>query len=202
MFGPCWWEARSQTSFRVLLAPRSQTPGAILYVRRAVADRLSFSSLLRSGVGGGQLVFNTELPVVRECDYFTRSVFDTVALSDATRRTLLRVYDPTGAAGVVRVDVETGLCPTATRTLTFSPPHRDATGLVLQPGHTQLPLGAETLPELAGCGSGHVRVTSVNGQPIWALVSMADNLTHQVQLRRPDPGSCLRRCAATTLSAQ
>jgi hypothetical protein len=171
-----------------------ETPGSLLYVAKDVIEKVHVSILLREDALG----FNApplQIPVVR------RSLASSGRLSlmnlplQAASRQMLRVYsfDPAHPPAVrVRAfaDPDDQMFYDATFTLAATQRMYDVHGetatlsLPIRPPALQLPV--PVAPAALHADRVRIEVTPLTGaQPLWAFVTITDNLTQNVTLRLP-----------------
>ena len=163
-------------------------PGSILHVDHAAAEDVHFSLRVsdasRADQGAG-----TEIPVVREEDFFRDRLHLLSVPLEAGFRQTLRIYDVNatpGAAVRVRIFPDEGTAPAFNRTLafSFSPAHNPNFVRPVTPGYIQLDLHA--VPELAGLRRVRVEVEpATTGLEFCAFITLTNNFTQQVTVISP-----------------
>jgi hypothetical protein len=175
----------SSSGVTLPLAPGNS--GAFVYVPKRLEDGVSFSlrvhDTTRDTDGWG-----VEIPVVPESRFRHGVVLSTIP-NDSRFRTLLRIYSYASADSNVlltlRDDATSELLDSRTVTLRNGL-SSVASASPIAPAYTQV-----ALDPLLPAGSAHARiraeiaVTAINAPPIWAFVSITNNVTQQVTTVTP-----------------
>jgi hypothetical protein len=176
------------SSSAVTLPPAPGNSGAFVYVPKRLADDVSFSLRVHDTTHDAD-GWGVEIPVVAE-SRFRRGVILSTIPNDSRFRTLLRIYSYASADVDVLLtlrDDATGELLENPRTVTL----RNGLSAVssaspLAPAYAQV-----ALDPLLPAGSAHARIraeivtTSSNVPPIWAFVSITNNVTQQVTTVTP-----------------
>lgn len=163
--------------------------GAMLYVERAFAPQLSFTSRLFSSRTPPSR--GVELPIAREHDFrHNRVVIPTVVL-DPSHRFMLRVYDPDGQVnGAVRVRIFQGVTDRVLAErilpLTARAERMLDTGLPTFPAYAETADIFDALIPQDGSREVGVEIVSVHtGVRLWAFVSATENEGEHVTIITP-----------------
>lgn len=173
------------TTAALTVTPDAGSSGAFVAIPRPLAESVTIHARVhdttRDADGWG-----AEIPAVPDSQFRRTAVLLGIP-NDSRYRTLLRVYAYDGGDGeatLVLRDDTTGAA-------------LDTRVLILPNGYAQIPLDAP---------AGHVRlraeVTSTSFLPLWAFVSITNNLTQQVTISTPSVSTTAMASLATPPSLQ
>lgn len=180
-------EAGRTASPEIHLTYRGELPGVLLYVRRDIADQITFSLRVQD-ISRQSLTWGTEIPVVRERDLYRRPIRLINIPVDARFRQTLRIYDPLPHIGCRYVRVRL-FDPESGTTLLSQDVQLARDADCNQTLGSRSPDAAEwhNLAGLAQVTTGRigVEVTPLGDFAIWAFVSVTNNETQHVTTITP-----------------
>lgn len=155
-----------------------------MWVPRQAAPNLGFGLLVRD-LSRQDEAFGTEIPIVREKDFFDRRFTILNVPADTRYRVALRLYQrsdvfPTSGLTIEIRELEGDVSPLVMTEVPLSPQQADSYRF----GYIGDLLSAH--PQLAG--KGPLRVDVVGGSksnPVWAFVSVTNNVTQHVTVISP-----------------
>ncbi|HUP65467.1 MAG TPA: hypothetical protein VM557_09315 [Thermoanaerobaculia bacterium] len=167
--------------------PRGGAPGALIWVRDEIASKVAFSLRVQD-ISRQALTWGTEIPVVREKDFYRTKIYLHDVPLDSRFRQSLRVYDPlphTGCRSVrIRfIDQESGAVLLDENVGLMNPDCNQTPG-------SNWPSSMEWhgLAERAGKNSGRmiVEITPLDSDmAIWAFITVNNNETQHVTTITP-----------------
>ncbi|HKO57813.1 MAG TPA: hypothetical protein VJ276_18235 [Thermoanaerobaculia bacterium] len=169
---------------RIYQPPAGRPPGQFLYVTHAAADRVRFSIRVRD-VAHEDTNWGTEIPVVRDDQYFGQTFSLLGIPTDARFRQSLRIYE-SALEGKGRVEVKVFPMsdgpPLGTAVLDL--PSQEP--FIYNPGNAEILSLSDAFPAIRGAGNVRVEITPLtDGGAVWAFVSITNNETQQVSLVTP-----------------
>lgn len=156
------------------------TPGLVMFTRREHEAHLHFSVRIRDLSRQAQ-TWGTEIPVVRESEFFTGRMQLLAVPTDGRFRTMLRVYEFLGfglSPGAVRVRFyRTGVSPDVLlheQTVSLA-----GTGVLAYAQLASLP------PEVSDAAPVRIEIEPLKEMWFWAFVSITNNETQHVTIITP-----------------
>jgi len=180
---------RSSFEPPLFLQQPDHPPGAVLHVQREYADLVRLSLRLRELTRGSAA--GVELPVVRERNFFTRTIHILDVPLRLNSRTTLRVYDVDtrpGTAVRIRFFEPQSTTPLLTLDTAFTlpPTYNPNLSLNVTPGYIQLNGLEEIYPVLRNIDRIRVEIQPLSTDlRMWAFISITDDVTQQVTLLTP-----------------
>jgi hypothetical protein len=156
--------------------------GYLLQIPRESAPRLSFE-LLAKDLSRQAEAFGTEIPVVREKDFFNRTFMLLDVPADARYRVGLRLYRLDGrTAAHIRIwPINSQEVPLVDTTVFLAPAGPDSTYSIAYDGDLM-----KTYPILAGKGPLRIEIDAGEAQhQTWGFVSVTNNETQHVTVISP-----------------
>lgn len=171
----------------ITLSPPGGNAGAFLYVPRRLVDNVLVSVRVHDTSRDGES-WGAEIPVVPEGQFRSSIVLAGVP-TDLRFRTLLRLYGYSFANDEAKIalrDDDTGEL-LATRTLELISGTQDGTNPPVAPAYGQLSLEGILAPFAVAHARVRAEVASADfgGTPLWAFVSVTNNITEQVTTITP-----------------
>ncbi|HEX8154419.1 MAG TPA: hypothetical protein VF698_14895, partial [Thermoanaerobaculia bacterium] len=172
-------QAKTTVPLPVFRVPPGRPPGQFIYVTRAAADGIRINLRIQDLSRQSQ-TWGTEIPVVREQEFFDGPITLIHVPTDSRFRQALRIYDAGGEGSgrvMVRIFPSNGQELLGEEELPLP-----VDGLpIYSPGYAQIVSVADRFPAVVAASIVRIEITPLTASTrLWAFVSVTNNETQHV----------------------